>query len=146
AALAERRDLVSRVDSLGTRGRVLEEDGVLTLRPFLGEGPFDPLSLRRLRARAAAEGESLRTVLAANGRALLVEAELRPDAAPAQVHALLESLRGRFDHPPRISFAASASAARRHALELAARGDLSRVTPTALCVLAALLLLVAGSV
>ncbi len=144
--LSRRGDLIARVDSLSVRPQVVQEEGRLVLRALVPEVPDDPLALRRLRARASADRASLRGVGAANERAALIQAELAPGAPAREVHALVESLRAKFDRPPSIAFAIASSEQRALELELAARADLSWVTPVALLGLALLGAFAAGSV
>jgi len=143
--LSERTDLVAGVDSLSVRPHLVQEDGRLELRALPLEGRDDPTALRRLRARASADRALLRGVAAANERAALIHAELVPGAPARDVHALVESLRAKFDRPPSVAFAAASSAQRAFELERAARRDLSWVTALALLGLALLGALAAGS-
>jgi len=144
--LAERRDLVARVDSLATRERVVWQDGRLALRPFLADLPGDPLALRRLRARAGADRALVRGVAASNERAALVQTKLVPGAPAREVAALVESLRSESLRTPSVSLTALSGGLRARELELAARRDLSRTTPLALGGLALLVALATGSV
>jgi hypothetical protein len=144
-ALSDRSDLVEAVDSLSDRPRVVQEDGRLALRPLLDDVAGDEAALRRMRARADADRAALRGVAAANERAALLQASLVPGAPAREVHALVESLRARFDRPPAVEFAATSGTLRAHELELAARSDLERVTLAALAGLALLGALAARS-
>ena len=145
-ALADQSGSVAQVDSLSARSRVVLDGGRLALQALVAEVPDDPAALRRLRARAGADRPSLRGVAAANERAALIQAKLVPGASPREVHALVESLRAKFDRPPSVSLAAASRGQREHELELAARSDLASVTPAALLGLALLAALAAGSV
>jgi predicted RND superfamily exporter protein len=136
--LAERTALVARVDSLSSRPLVMSDDGRLVTRPLVPSLPVDAAGRRRLRARAGAERAALVGLVAPNERTALVRAQLVPGTTPRDAHALIESLRGRLDRRPAVSFGAVSAAHRAQELELSARDDLARVTACALAVLALL--------
>ncbi|MFI5315066.1 MAG: MMPL family transporter [Myxococcota bacterium] len=143
--LGEQRSLVASVDSLSTRPRLVAAGDRLELRPLLAELPADPLALRRLRALVSADHASLRGLVAANERAALIQARLVPGTSARDAHALIESLRARFDRPPAISFSAVSGAHQLRELALASQRDVWRETPGALAGLALLAALAFGS-
>jgi len=130
--LSEPGSVVRHVESLSSRPRVVAAGGALELQSFVGELPADAAALRRLRARAGEERAVLRGLVAPNERAALVAATLAPGTSARDAHALIESLRARFQRPPSFYFSAVSSAERAHALEQSALRDLLRVTPLAL--------------
>ena len=133
-ALANAPATVVRVDSLATRHQVVAEGGALHLRPLVAELPATRVELRRLHARALADPAATRGLIAGDWTTL-VRAELRGDAAPGEVHALVESLRAGFERPPEVSLAVVSRAWSERELELGARRDLTRLVPDVLVAL-----------
>src|SRR5262249_53509450 len=89
----------------------------------------------QLHARALDDPSATRGLVSGDWTTL-VRAELRAGAPPAAVHALVEGLRVRFDHPPDLALAVSARAWAERELELDARRGLARGLPLTLAGLA----------
>jgi len=88
----------------------------LSLVPLVPERAIAALDLRRLQARAESDPAAVRGLVAANGRAALVQARLRAGAAARDVGALARALRGRFDRPPAFALGIASDAVAADAL------------------------------
>ena len=115
-ALLASGDLVESVESLTTRRRVVLDGRQLSLVPLVPERAIAALDLRRLQARAESDPAAVRGLVAANGRAALVQARLRAGAAARDVGALARALRSRFDRPPAFALGIASDAVAADAL------------------------------